>query len=128
MGLPNPFRETKFSGTSADREIFIFPIQLTTCRTGRLTQLIHTLAICVTISSSGVFFLRMSEYLILSYLILSCLLLSRSLLSMSTTYPSSWCGKREAYKKCFVVTPEKAASVTGTTLRTTGPVPADSRQ
>ena len=48
-GLPNPSRETKFSGTSADREIFIFPVQLITCRTGNLTRLIHTLAICVTI-------------------------------------------------------------------------------
>ena len=28
-------RETEFSaGTNADREIFIFPVQLTTCRTG----------------------------------------------------------------------------------------------
>ena len=38
----NPSRETKFSGTNADREIFIFPVQLTTCRTGNLTRLIHT--------------------------------------------------------------------------------------
>ena len=37
-----------FSGTNADRNIFIFSVQLTTCRTGNLTQLIHTLAICVT--------------------------------------------------------------------------------
>ena len=48
-GLPNPSRETKFSGANADREIFIFPVQLTTCRTGNLNRLIHTLAICVTI-------------------------------------------------------------------------------
>ena len=48
-GLPNPSRETKFSGANADREIFIFPVQLTTCRIGNLTRLIHTLAICVTI-------------------------------------------------------------------------------
>ena len=34
---------------NVNREIFIFPVQLTTCRTGNLTQLIHTLAICVTI-------------------------------------------------------------------------------
>ena len=27
----------------------IFPVQLTTCRTGNLTRLVHTLAICVTI-------------------------------------------------------------------------------
>ena len=42
--------ETKFSGANADREIFIFPVQLlTTCRIGNLTRLIHTLAMCVTI-------------------------------------------------------------------------------
>ena len=40
-------RETKFSGANVDREIVIFPVQLTTCRTGNLTRLIHTLAICM---------------------------------------------------------------------------------
>ena len=54
-GLPNPSRETKFSGTNADREIFIFPVQLTTCRTSNLTQLIHTLAMCVTIHSGVIY-------------------------------------------------------------------------
>ena len=40
-------QEAKFSGTNADREIFIFPVQLTTSRIGNLTRLIHTLpAIC----------------------------------------------------------------------------------
>ena len=34
--------------TNADREISIFPVQLTTSRIGNLTRLIHTLAICVT--------------------------------------------------------------------------------
>ena len=48
-GLPNPSSETEFSSTNEDREIFIFPVQLTTCRAGNLTRLIHTLAICVTI-------------------------------------------------------------------------------
>ena len=33
------------------REIFIFPVQLTTSRIGNLTQLILTLAICVTIQT-----------------------------------------------------------------------------
>ena len=42
-------RETKFSGANAEREIFVFPVQLTTSRIGNLTRLIHTLAICVTI-------------------------------------------------------------------------------
>ena len=39
----------KFSGANADKEIFIFPGQLTTCRIGSLARLIHALAICVTI-------------------------------------------------------------------------------
>ena len=33
----NPSRETKFSGANGDREIFIFPVQLTTSRIGNLT-------------------------------------------------------------------------------------------
>ena len=37
--------ETEFSGANRDREIFIFPVQLTTSRIGSLTQLILTLAI-----------------------------------------------------------------------------------
>ena len=48
-GLPNPSRGTKFSGADADREILIFPVQLTTCWIGNLTRLIHTLALCVTV-------------------------------------------------------------------------------
>ena len=44
----------------------------------------------------------------------------------SGTY--SECGKREAHIDWSVVTCKKAAPVTGTTLRTTDPVPADSRQ
>ena len=45
MGLPNPSRETKFSGANGDRKIFIFPVQLTTSRIGNLTRLILILAI-----------------------------------------------------------------------------------
>ena len=48
-GRPNPSHETKFSGANADREIFIFSVQLITGRIGNLTRLILTLAICVTI-------------------------------------------------------------------------------
>ena len=46
MGLPNLSRETKFSGANGDREMFIFPVQLTTSRMGSLTRLILTLAMC----------------------------------------------------------------------------------
>ena len=49
MGLPNPSRETKFSGANADREISIFPVQLNTSRISNLTQLIQTPAIFATI-------------------------------------------------------------------------------
>ena len=46
MGLPKPCRETKFSGTkNGAREIFVFPVQLTTSRIGNLTLLILILAI-----------------------------------------------------------------------------------
>ena len=40
MGLPNPFRKTKFSGANGDREIFILPGQLTASRVGNLKRLI----------------------------------------------------------------------------------------
>ena len=40
---PNPSRETNFSGANGDKEICIFPVQLTTSRIGNLTRLIHTL-------------------------------------------------------------------------------------
>ena len=46
MGQPNPSSETNFSGTNGDREMFIFPVQLTTSRIGNYTRLIHTLAVC----------------------------------------------------------------------------------
>ena len=35
-----------FSGANADREILIFPVQLTTSRIGNLTRLVRTLAVC----------------------------------------------------------------------------------
>ena len=45
MRLPNPSRETEFSGANRDREISVFPLQLTTSRIGNLTRLIHTLPV-----------------------------------------------------------------------------------
>ena len=53
MGPPKPSRETKFSGANADRKIFIFPVQLTTCRIGNRARLNHTLAVRVTNHSKG---------------------------------------------------------------------------
>ena len=35
--MPNPSRETEFSGANGDREILIFPVQLTASRIGNLT-------------------------------------------------------------------------------------------
>ena len=49
MGLPNLSPETKLSAANADRETILFPVQLTTCRIGNLTRLIHILPIYVTI-------------------------------------------------------------------------------
>ena len=46
-GMLDPSCETKFSGANADREILIFPVQLTTCRIGNLTRLIHILAVYI---------------------------------------------------------------------------------
>ena len=47
MGLPNSSRETKFSGASADREILIFAVQLTTSRIGNFTRLVHIILLYV---------------------------------------------------------------------------------
>ena len=69
--MPNPFRETKFSGTNTDREIFIFSVQLTTCRTGNLTRLIHTLAICVAIHTCMYRYVC-SIYVLLVYIASRC--------------------------------------------------------
>ena len=59
--MPNPSRETKFSGANADREMFIFPVQLTTSRIANLTRLLHALAICVTIHTYSADFARENE-------------------------------------------------------------------
>ena len=48
-GRLNPSRKTKFSGANGDREMFSFPVQLTTSRIGNLTRLIHTLVFIVTL-------------------------------------------------------------------------------
>ena len=54
--------------------------------------------------------------------------LIRSISRLSTRLHINRCfsGKIEARKIWFMVIPEKAASITRTTLRTTGPEPADS--
>ena len=59
-GRPNPFRETRFSGTNADREMFTFLVQLTTSRIGSHTRLIHTLLYLITIHK------KKSEYRVYS--------------------------------------------------------------
>ena len=42
-------RETIFSSANGDKEILIFPVQLTTSRIGNLTRLIHTPLYVMTI-------------------------------------------------------------------------------
>ena len=46
-GTAESVSRDQFSGANADWEILIFPVELTTCRIGNLTRLIHTLAIRV---------------------------------------------------------------------------------
>ena len=43
--MPNPSRDTKFSGANEGREKFMLPVQLTTGRIGNLARLILTLVI-----------------------------------------------------------------------------------
>ena len=50
-GRPNPSRQTKFSGANGDREIFIFPVQLTTSGIGNLTRSTHTLLLYLNMLS-----------------------------------------------------------------------------
>ena len=47
-------RETKFSGAYGDRGIFIFPVQLSTSRTGNITRFINTLLYVITIHTNPV--------------------------------------------------------------------------
>ena len=84
--------------------MFIFPVQLTTSRIGNLARLIHTLLYVMAIHT---------------YI--------HTYICDHTYITKGCCGKREAHINWSMVMPEKAAHVAGTTLRTTGPVPADSR-
>ena len=45
MGLQNPSRETRFSGANGDKEISMFPVQLTSSKIGNRTRFIFILAI-----------------------------------------------------------------------------------
>ena len=52
MGMSNLSREIKSSGANQNREIFIFPVQLTTSRIGNLTYPVDfTLATSIHIGS-----------------------------------------------------------------------------
>ena len=55
-GTAEPYRETRFSGAYRDKEIFIFPVQLTTSRIGNLNRLIHTLLYAMTIHNIQTYF------------------------------------------------------------------------
>ena len=54
MGRPNPFSKTNFSGENGDKEMFIFPVQLTTGRISNLRRLIHTLLYMMTIQYNAI--------------------------------------------------------------------------
>ena len=47
MGLPNPSRETKFSGANGDREEFIFPFQLAEHGQDWQPYPVETIHICI---------------------------------------------------------------------------------
>ena len=51
-GTAEPVSRDQILRRERGQGIFVFPVQLTTCRIGNLTRLIHTLAICVTIQGS----------------------------------------------------------------------------
>ena len=108
MGRPNQSRETKFSGANGHREKIVFSVQLITSRIGNLTRLIRTLLYIYVI------------------IIHTCTYYPHFILYATN---SSGRGKREVHINWSMVTCKMAAPVvTGTTLRTTGPVPAESRQ
>ena len=92
MGLPNPSRETKFSGTNADREISIF-----FCSADHVQD--------------------WQPYPVDQY---SCYIQHAHFI------PIVGVGKRGAYELVHGDLPRQHSF--GTTLRFTGPVPADSRQ
>ena len=69
-GLPNPYRETKFSGANGDREMSIFPVQLTTSRIGNLTRLIHSLLYVMTIHTYYIIHALLSIYYLILYYII----------------------------------------------------------
>ena len=45
-GTAEPLSQDQYPGANGDREIFIFPVQLTTSRIGNLTRLILIIATC----------------------------------------------------------------------------------
>ena len=57
-GRSNPSRETKLSGANGDREMLIFPVQLTTSRIGNLTRLIYVMTIHTYIHTVVLRFVR----------------------------------------------------------------------
>ena len=85
-------------------EIFIFLVQLTMCRIGNLTPFILTLAICMAIHT----------YMFRRYF------------QQAHSIPIVGVGKRGAYQLVHGDMPRQHSFET--TLRFTGPVPADSRQ
>ena len=115
----NPSRTTKFSGANADGEISIFPVQLTTSRIGNLTRLIHTLVISY-VMTIHTYHTYASDTFNIIYIYIY----------YGHFIPIMGAEKeRQAHINWSMVICKMAATVSGTTtLRTTGPVPADSRQ
>ena len=80
--------------TNADREIFIFPVQLTTCKTDNATRLIHTLVIWVTIHASAPTITRVSSvfpFVSLEMSLFPSIFVTLLCLVHRTFSPSGWC-------------------------------------
>ena len=66
-GTAEASRETEFSGANGDREILIFPVQLTTSKIGKLTPVdpYSFYKLCVTIHTSYIHIILVPKFEIL---------------------------------------------------------------
>ena len=87
MGLPNSSREAKFSGANGDREMSIFPVQLTTSRIGNLTRLIFLLLYVMTIHTPKIHSSLYESYTRLFFLNPTVCTARCALLTFASLYP-----------------------------------------
>ena len=123
-GRLNPSRETKFSGTYGDRKIFIFPVQLTTSRIDNLTRLIHTLLLLYVMTIHASWEDQCEWHRMTRMTGPDCAVMC-NLINIHT-YIHTY--RRYFQHAHFIPIVGDLQHPFGTTLRFTGPVPADSRQ